>query len=147
VTLNFATCTYSEFKPDMGIPVRTTVGAPRWFPHKDMAHWKNASPLPYMLNMPIDQYREHYLAMLDKHGADVLYDDAHFIQQQFEQQSKYPSDRVVILCFDNLSKPGNWCHRTMWAQWWTRNTGFDVEELGKTLPQAPPPPPPPPTLF
>ena len=30
---------------------------------------------------------------------------------------------VVLLCFENLAKPGLWCHRTMFAEWWTGETG------------------------
>jgi len=36
---------------------------------------------------------------------------------------------VVLLCHEDLSKPGAWCHRRMFAEWWTQHTGDMVEEL------------------
>jgi hypothetical protein len=36
---------------------------------------------------------------------------------------------VVLLCFEDLSKPGEWCHRRAFATWWEEQTGEKVEEL------------------
>lgn len=46
----------------------------------------------------------------------------------------YPGQTLVLMCFDDLSKPGAWCHRTMFAEWYYEKTGVSVPELGKTSP-------------
>ena len=38
--------------------------------------------------------------------------------------------RLVLLCFEDLSKPGEWCHRRIFADWWKDITGDHVRELG-----------------
>ena len=38
--------------------------------------------------------------------------------------------RLVLLCFEDLSKPGEWCHRSIFATWWKEVTGDEVRELG-----------------
>jgi hypothetical protein len=35
----------------------------------------------------------------------------------------------VCLCFEDLTKPGLWCHRQIFARWWTEETGEAVPEL------------------
>lgn len=35
----------------------------------------------------------------------------------------------VLLCFESLKKPGEFCHRRMFADWWERKTGEAVAEL------------------
>jgi hypothetical protein len=34
-----------------------------------------------------------------------------------------------LLCFEDLTKPGLWCHRRPFANWWLENTGEVVPEL------------------
>jgi hypothetical protein len=36
---------------------------------------------------------------------------------------------VVLLCFEDLRKPGEWCHRSMFAEWYEKQTGKKVVEL------------------
>lgn len=36
-------------------------------------------------------------------------------------------DRLVLLCFDDIRK--ELCHRSLFAQWWQRETGENVREL------------------
>jgi hypothetical protein len=35
----------------------------------------------------------------------------------------------VLLCFEDLSDPAQWCHRTMLAAWLKERAGIEVEEL------------------
>ena len=37
--------------------------------------------------------------------------------------------RLVLLCFEDLTKPGLRCHRRLFAAWWEENTGYVVPEL------------------
>ncbi|MFF4050421.1 hypothetical protein ACFYZ5_27650 [Streptomyces chartreusis] len=37
--------------------------------------------------------------------------------------------RLVLLCYEDLTKPGLWCHRRIFAAWWKEATGDEVREL------------------
>lgn len=145
--IEIATCSYGEFKQEMGMAVRASVGFPRWFPDQlNMFSWENVFPKFHWKALPHEEFRRRYLAMLDGHGPDKLRGDITWMAEQYARThgGDLP-DRLVLLCFEKLDKgPDNWCHRTMLADYLTRNLGFTVAELG-----AVPAPPidPDPTLF
>ena len=123
--VNLATCSYSEFRPAMGTPVRTTVGAPRYRLPYSLEHALPALyPTRSMLRLPRHLYEPQYLARLRETTAPVLQQHFLAIAEVSENES------LVLLCFDKLSKPAAWCHRTMFATWWTEETGEVVPELG-----------------
>ena len=39
------------------------------------------------------------------------------------------NERLVLLCYEDLTKPGLRCHRRLFANWWCENTGDVVPEL------------------
>jgi hypothetical protein len=39
------------------------------------------------------------------------------------------NERLVLACYEDLTKPGLRCHRRLFANWWTAHTGEDVPEL------------------
>ena len=39
------------------------------------------------------------------------------------------NDRLTLLCFEDLTKPGQRCHRRLFATWWQESTGEVVPEL------------------
>lgn len=47
-----------------------------------------------------------------------------------------PYRGVVLLCYEDLAKPGEWCHRRMFAAWWEEKTGDPVPELTLELLEA-----------
>jgi len=131
--IRLATCTYQEFQPGMGTPVRTTVGAPR-FPltYTLAGHATLITPTRPMLRLPRDTYTTAYLRHLDRAGVDAIAEELDRIA------AAHPGRRLVLLCFDRLDKPGAWCHRTLFAVWWEQHTGLHVPELG-AQPQPEPP--------
>lgn len=136
--MQLATCTYQEFTPDMGMPVRTTVGYPRFkLAYTIAGHAHLITPAKWMLTLGYDAFAEAYRNRLDDAGVDA-------IRTQLEQIPAGAGQRLVLLCFDRLDRPGVWCHRTLFATWWQEHTGEQVPELG-ALPR--PTPPTPPTLF
>ena len=36
---------------------------------------------------------------------------------------------IVLCCYEDVTKPGEWCHRLVFAEWWKARTGQTVEEL------------------
>lgn len=133
--INIATCSYSEYRPEMGMPVRASIGAPRWFTHPH-ACWPNVYPQRHWLQLPYDQYLPRYLDMLDAHGPQKLRDDLEAMATTFKQN--YGGDRptrAVLLCYEKLSKvlpdnEPNWCHRSMASSWLSFHLGVAIPELG-----------------
>jgi hypothetical protein len=39
------------------------------------------------------------------------------------------NEHLVVLCFEDLTKPGLKCHRRLLSAWWQENTGEAVPEL------------------
>jgi hypothetical protein len=139
--LQLATCTYQEFAPHMGTPVRTTAGHPR-FPlaYQLAGHARLVTPTRDLLKVKArDAYEFGYRRLLNGNGFDNIRRELTSIAGAFDLDAP-----LVLLCFDRLDRltpPDNWCHRSMLAAWWTEQTGQAVPELGGQPGAAPTPPP------
>ncbi|MEU7092997.1 hypothetical protein [Kitasatospora aureofaciens] len=139
MTPNLATCTYQEYRLAMGLPVRTTAGAARFFTEPLAGHAQAITPTRQLLaaNLPEDAYEFQYRRMLNETGVDAIRAELEFIARR----AAAGDTPLVLLCFDVLSKPGNWCHRSHFAKWWEEQTGQAIPELGskpREVRQAPP---------
>lgn len=125
MNLKLATCSFQEFQPDMGAAVKTTAGHPR-FPlgYTLAGRLPQITPDRSFLRLPRPAFREAYLAKLDGVGLDGI------TAAMAELAETVGHQRLVLLCFDRLNKPGVWCHRTMFAEWWAFVTGERIPELG-----------------
>lgn len=124
--LDLFTCSYKEMRAPMGVPVRFTVGAPRFALQYPLSHvFRGGTPTRAMLHLPKPAYREAYFALLDGRGVTDLAGELLKIAE-VEGQS-----RLVLLCFEDLGKPSLWCHRTLFGEWWKDRTGDEVRELGR----------------
>lgn len=133
--MRLATCTYQEFQPAMGVPIRTTVGSPRFKLGYQLAgHATLITPPRSALKLPRDAFTLIYRRGLDAAGVDQ-------IRYQLAQLAGGKDQRLVLLCFDRLDRDGVWCHRTIFREYWQERTGEPVPELG-AHPAAPAP-----TLF
>ncbi|WP_030236844.1 hypothetical protein [Streptomyces sp. NRRL S-350] len=143
--LNLATCTYQEYRPPMGLAVRTTVGGARFFTEPVAGHAQSITPSRDLVDaarngLPADAYELQYRRMLNATGIDAIRAELEFIARR----SGAGDTPLVLLCFDVLSKPGNWCHRNQFSRWYEEVTGEVIPELGAQPRQAPAAPP---TLF
>lgn len=136
--LELYTARYQAFADRMGVPVRTTVGVPRWKLNYPLVHHlREATPTSAMVSgarsgrLDEEGYRGLYVARLDEIGAAAIAAAAMKIARQAS------ADRLVLLCFDDLTKPGEWCHRTMFADWWLTRTGDQVREIGSVPDREP----------
>ncbi|MBT2453276.1 hypothetical protein [Streptomyces sp. ISL-86] len=128
--LRLATCTYQEFAPHMGTPVRTTVGYPRFsLSYQLGGHAKLITPTRDLLKINAqDAYEFSYRRLLNGNGLDNIRRELMSIAGANDLDSP-----LVLLCFDRLDKltpPDNWCHRSHFAKWWTEQTEQEVPELG-----------------
>lgn len=110
------------------VPVGISLGNPRFktafkIPHRI----KTLAPTRDMLDLPYKTYKTKYFRMLDELDESQL-------KEHFKKISN--GKDLVFLCFEDLSKEGEWCHRRMFAEWWQRKTGMKVEELAPLASQA-----------
>jgi hypothetical protein len=124
-------------------PVRISIGAPRWpVGYEIVGSLPSLMPTRPMLKMEIGPYREMYLARLEAHGVEKIVAELEALQTP-------EAPGLVLLCFEDLAKPGEWCHRTMLAEYLRDRAGLEVSEL-ETLPTVRAPrrkKEPPPDLF
>lgn len=115
----------------MGAPVKTTVGHPRFRLGYELAGaLKEVTPDRTMLKLPQPEFRAAYFDKLDAVGLEGITAAMAEIAERVDHQ------RLVLLCFDRLNKPGVWCHRTLFAEWWQNLTGEQIPELGAHAPEA-----------
>jgi hypothetical protein len=127
--LNLGTCSYSAFRSTMGEPIRTSLGSPKFKLAYELREsmW-SLTPRPKYLRSPFEEYRAEYVTQLERHGVASL-------SEQFEKvQAKTGAETLVVLCFEQLVRPGEWCHRRLFAEWWLGKTGQPVPELSKVPP-------------
>jgi hypothetical protein len=105
-------------------PIRTSIGAPRWpLAYEIAGVCPLLMPTRPMLKMDRDPYHAMYVAKLEAAGVEA-------IEASFRELSEAAGGRdLVLLCFEDVEKPGEWCHRNMFSAWWFEKTGQVVREL------------------
>ena len=68
-----------------------------------------------------DSFMAGYVERLEKAGAARI----GAILERMQQGGR----DAVLLCYEDIRKPGAWCHRTMFADWWRERTGETIAEL------------------
>jgi hypothetical protein len=101
--------------------VRTSIGSPRFL--KCDCTMMSLAPERGMLGLDGDTYQRRYLALLEKTGAPAITAELRRITRQ--AAGKTP----VLLCFEALRSPDQFCHRRMFAKWYEEKTGTVIPEL------------------
>lgn len=112
-----------ELKSGAYTAVRISVGTPRWRLGYNLAG-EITELMPWGLREISDMeiFRAKYTARLEEVGVDRIATAL----RRFESFGK----PVVLLCYEDIRKGGdNWCHRTMFAEWWFKQTGEEISEL------------------
>lgn len=123
--VEFFTCSYTEFRPQMGVPVRTSLGHPRFKLRYGLVHaMPMLAPRRDMFHLDEEAFEVAYHAMLDKTGVQKILAAGKAIVEQEDDH------RLVLLCFERLNEPGKWCHRSSFGRWFLIQTGEEVRELG-----------------
>ena len=107
------------------VPVGITYGNPRWpLPYKLAGNFRQLAPSKDMFGMEDRcMFEEAYRDKLDRLGVAGV---TKLLQKVVDATG---NDRLCLLCFEDLTKPGLWCHRRLFANWWLEKTGEDVPEL------------------
>jgi hypothetical protein len=102
--------------------VAITIGSPRV---KVFAREKRMAPDREWLNAPQPTFTELYWAKLDSYGD--------LIPQRIEELAAEARDAgyagIALCCFEDLRKPGLWCHRRLLADWLQQRYGWTLPEL------------------
>lgn len=117
--MSLATCSYRAWKEELGVPVRTSVGAPRSFP-APLVEWPTVYPWG-IYNLELDEatFRRKYRHQLHSKTPKIL--------AELQEMREGYDQPLVLLCFE---PPGAFCHRTLLGEWIMQKTGEPVEELG-----------------
>ena len=118
-----------ELKKGFYTAVRISLGAPKWDTgYRLYGEIKDLMPFGLLGkydNSP-EAFRRKYFARLDGIGVNR-------IQRQLAHFDKMGQD-VVLLCWEDVRKDGEWCHRTMFSEWWMGKTGEKIQECtGSTI--------------
>ena len=145
----FATCSFAEYRNEMGgIPVRTANGVPKFKLGFAPGHGSLLPTLPSTFpkwplvqaarkGMPGDEFHAAYREGLDRVGIEQVLSEAEQISQQADYWSRVLGREVtadsplVLLCYEQLHKPGEFCHRSEFARWVTERTQQATVELGR----------------
>ncbi len=110
------------------IAVSISVGAPRWpLGYKINGELGMLKPFGLLQIEDKDTYHRGYMERLNKCGLDKI---------EAAVRPFFASGKdIVLLCYEDLRKEDQWCHRTMFAEWWLEQTGEIINELPDPSPQ------------
>lgn len=110
--------------PPTVVPVRISLGGPRFI--AGAARFPAIHELMPRGLFRVDdraEFTRRFFARLDTIGVDV-------VQQRFDELHAAFGDRPLALCcFEDLTRPREWCHRRTWADYWRQRTGAVVHDL------------------
>ena len=105
--------------------VQTSIGDPRWGARPEW-ETEHITPRPEVLALADKgetAYTRAYVAQLESIGVEA-------IRAELEQLKAEAKGREIVLCcFEALKKPGQFCHRRIFAWWWHTKTGETIAEL------------------
>ena len=105
-------------------PDHLRVGISRSVPRRFPAGYRRytkLNPGPWFNSVPVDEYIRLYNAeVLDRLDPEGVMRDL----------MRVADGRIPVLCCFERPHTGTWCHRSLVAQWFERELGLRVPELG-----------------
>ena len=112
-------------------PVGISIGHPRFrLGYELREQCFSLAPKGYMLNMDIENFKEAYYGKLEGIGTERIISMVNKLDERARSEGK----ELVLLCFEDVRVEGEWCHRTVFAQWWAEKVGEIIEELPDPTP-------------
>jgi len=84
-----------------------------------------------MLDLPYGMYVAAYRRQLDGHGIEKI---KKVLGSMHKKKAR--GRPIVLLCFEDIRKENQWCHRRIFAEWWEEQTSRPVEELEPANPPS-----------
>jgi hypothetical protein len=118
---------FQTWKPEVGIPIRTSIGRPRSWRHAEQPiHDRDITPYGVAFNAEVeampDGGRSVYLDRLDARAGRIVARLAALARQ-------HPGRQLVVLCYENVAA-GDVCHRRWLADWLEDRFGIAADEVG-----------------
>lgn len=88
--------------------------------------YRALAPGPWFKTVDYETYRELYFSQLNKLNPTAVMADLHELAQGHEP---------ILLCWEKLDTPEDWCHRRMVAEWFKTELNIDVPEFSKVPPK------------
>lgn len=120
-----------ELQSDKYYPVGISIGTPKFhlgYTLREQCY--SLAPKGYMLNMDIERFKSAYYEKLEGIGTEKIIGMVNRLDERAQSEGK----ELVLLCFEDVRIPEDWCHRTVFAEWWAENTGEVIEELPDSAP-------------
>lgn len=134
---NLATTSYSAFRPGMGVPVKTSLGAPKYAKYAYVDAPILHPRVTFRSKAPLEQHPfmyQRYLTQWQPSVEDAL----------DELTDVYGSEEpLVLLCFEGMGEAmSGGCHRRWLADWLLATFDLVVPEVGyrPPVPQRAPEP-------
>jgi hypothetical protein len=116
------TSRYRSWKPAHGVPIRSTVGEPKFWRGPPLVFVRALAPYgDFGRHLPTDEARRRYLARLDRHAEEIVTALAALARS-------HPDQPLVVLCFEDVHA-GQVCHRRWFAEWMQDRHGVEFPEL------------------
>jgi hypothetical protein len=108
-------------------PVGITRGYPRFrLGYKLFAYERSLAPTALQFQMDDRaEFTASFLEVLDSNSGRVMATINHHAAEAQEQGYR----GLVLLCYEDVFKPGQWCHRQVLAEWLNTRHGLIVGEL------------------
>lgn len=108
------------------IPVGISLGIPKWFNGNNLHY---LAPTYAILRLETEEeYTPAYLSHLEKVDLNRLREDLAILSNNEGGKD------IALLCYE---KPGEFCHRRLFAKWLNEKTGYEVKEYGYTEKKEP----------
>jgi hypothetical protein len=122
VTPTLRTGRYTTHRAEHGVAVAASIGQPKWPLPYPLEH-ELRDLMPFGLfgrDLPPDEFEARYRKRLERVGVDRL-------RRQFQAiAAEHRGEPLVLLCRE---KPGEPCHRRVFADWWRERTGEAIPEV------------------
>lgn len=120
-----------ELNNDKYYCVGISLGKPRFkLGYRIESQCYSLAPKSYMLKMELESFKSAYCKKLEDIGTVRIIS----MVRQFENIAAQNGKELVLLCFEDVRIPSDWCHRTVFAEWWKKQTGESIEELNNPIP-------------
>lgn len=99
------------------LPVSIALWKPKWY---EGLEYKKIAPKAFMLRGGYDQ--DEYIKFYEMHVLNKLN-----IDEVLEDLERLGDGKdIALLCYE---KPGDFCHRHLFAEWLLEQTGWEVQEF------------------
>jgi hypothetical protein len=120
--LTLTTGRYQTWRPVFGVPIRATVGEPKFWRGPELVVIRALAPFGiFGRGLTHDEARRRYLARLDRQAETIL-------AALTDVARKHPGRQLCVLCFEDVHA-GQVCHRRWFAEWFEQRYGVQVPEV------------------